>query len=203
MRLPVQMKAALPDRVRAILAKVRDLSGLTAYCSNRVALLVRDHLTGVAARRHATARRLDAEPTGFLADAASSTVAAPEPRAVVVRVDSPGVKRAYHDVEIRPQNGSRHLTIPINRLAYGRRVSSVARLVGEKWFVIQNGGRILLASKKPENGALLPLYVLKRSVRQARDPSLMPSEAEVSQRLVSSAAEYIRRHIAGLARSAS
>ena len=203
MILPVQMKASLPDRVRAILSKVRDLSGLTAYCSNHVAVLVREHLAGEAARRHATARRLGAEPTGFLADAAGSVVAAPEPRAVVVRVDSPGVKRAYHDMEIRPGNGSKYLTIPINRLSYGRRVSSVARLVGEKWFLVQNGGRILLASKKPENGALLPLYILKRTVRQARDPSLMPSEDEVSRRLVSSAAEYLRRHIAGLARSAS
>ena len=201
--MKITMKATLPDRVRTLLSKVRDLSGLTAYCSNHVAALVRDHLAGVAARRHATARRLGAEPTGFLADAAGSVIAAPEPRAVVVRVDSPGVKRAYHDVEIKPRNGSRYLTIPIQRLAYGRRVSSVARLVGEKWFVIQNGGRILLASKKPENGALLPLYILKRSVRQARDPSLMPSEAEISERLVSSAAEYIRRNIASLAGSAS
>lgn len=203
MKLPIEMKAALPDRVRTLLSKVRDLSGLTAYCSNHVAKLVRDHLTSLAARRHATARRLDATPTGFLADAAGSVVAAPEPRTVVVRVDSPGVKRAYHDVEIKPKNGSKYLTIPINRLSYGRRVSSVARLVGEKWFVIQNGGRILLASKDPVQKHLLPLYILKRTVRQARDPSLMPSDEDIRQRLVSSAAEYIRRHIASLARSAS
>ncbi len=203
MRLAIQMRAALPQRVRTMLSRVRDLSGLTAYCSNRVAELVRGHLDAEAGRRHATARRLGAEPTGFLADAASSTIAAPEPRAVVVRVDSPGVRRAYHDVEIRPKNGSRHLTIPINRLAYGQRVSSVARAVGEKWFVIQSGGRLLLASKDPVQKHLLPLYILKRSVRQAQDPTLMPSEAEISRRLVSSAAEYIRRHVARLARGAS
>lgn len=201
--MKVEMKATLPQRGRDLLSRVRDLSGLTKYCSYHVAQLVRDHLTREAARRHATARRLDAQPTGFLADAAGSVVPAAEPRTVVVRVDSPGVKRAYHDVQIKPKNGSKYLTIPIQRLAYGRRVSSVARLVGEKWFVIQSGGRILLASKDPVQKHLLPLYILKRSVRQAQDPTLMPSEAEISERLVSSAAEYIRRHIASLARSAS
>lgn len=201
--MKITMKAALPQRVRDLLSRVRDLSGLTKYCSYHVARLVRDHLTREAARRHATARRLDAQPTGFLEDAAGSVIPAPEPRTVVVRVDSPGVRRAYHDVEIRPKNGSKYLTVPIHRLAYGRRVSSVARLVGEKWFVIANGGRLVLASRDPVGGHLLPLYLLKRTVRQAQDPTLMPSEAEISQRLVSSAAEYIRRHIASLARRAS
>ena len=201
--MKVEMKATLPQRVRDLLSRVRDLSGLTKYCSYHVAQLVRGHLTREAARRHASARRLDAQPTGFLADAAGSVVAAPEPRTVVVRVDSPGVKRAYHDVEIKPKNGSKYLTIPIHRLAYGRRASSVERLVGAKLFVLKGDDKALLAARERATNQLLPLYVLKRMVRQAQDPTLMPSEAEISERLVSSAAEYIRRHIASLARSAS
>ncbi len=205
MKLPIVMKATLPDRVRTLLSKIRDLSGLTAYCSDHVALLVRDHLTDVAGRRHATARRLGAEPTGFLADAAGSVVAAPEPRTVVVRVDSPGVKRAYHDVAIKPKNSAKFLTVPIHALSYGRRASSVERLAAARLFVFadKDKDQALLAVRERATGRLLPLYVLKRTVRQAQDPSLMPSEAEIQERLVSSAATYIRRHIAGLARSAS
>lgn len=199
----IEMKAELPDKARAMLARVRDLSGLTAYCSGRVAELVRGHLEHEAQGRHFTARRLGAEPTGFLEDSASSVVAAPEPRAVVVRVDSPGVKRAYRDIEIRPRNGAKYLTIPIQRLAYGRRVSSVARLVGDKWFIVQSGARLLLASTRPENGVLLPLYILKRSVRQGRDPSLMPSDEEIGREISAGAREWIRRHIAAAAGGAS
>lgn len=203
MKLPIEMKATLPDRVRTLLSRVRDLSGLTAYCSDHVALLVRDHLTDVAGRRHASARRLGAEPTGFLADAAGSVVAAPEPRTVVVRIDSPGVKRAYHDIAIKPKNGAKYLTIPIHALSYGRRASSVERLAAARLFVVKGDNQALLAARERATGRLLPLYILKRTVRQAQDPSLMPSEAEIRQRLVSSAAAYIRRHIASLARSAS
>ena len=193
----IVVKAEIPARVRAILAKVRDLSGLTAYCSNLVARQVRDHLGREAAVRHSWARRLGAEPTGFLEDAAASVVAAPEPRAVVVRVDSPGVVRAYRAVDIRPRNGSTHLTVPVHRLAYGRRASSLVRAVGARLFRVESKrGNKLLATRDPADGSLVPLYALKLAVRQDRDPSLMPSDVEIAGTIAAGTKEYIRRHIA-------
>lgn len=194
----IEMKAELPDRVRAMLARVRDLSGLTAYCSGRVSELVRGHLEHEAQGRHFTARRLGAEPTGFLEDAAASVVAAPEPRAVVVRVDSPGVKRAYRDIEIRPKGRFPYLTIPVDAAAYGRRASSLARATGWRMFQFRSrAGNFLLAARGPDG--LRPLYALKESVPQGRDPSLMPSDEEVGREIAAGAREYIRRQIAGAA----
>jgi len=191
MTVTVEIKAALPARARAYFARIRDLSGMTRHCSDRLAELVRGHIGGIALVRHTTATLLGGTQTGHLENAAASVVAAPEPRAVVVRVDSPGIKRAYRDIEIRPKGRFPYLTIPVAGEAYGKRAKDLRRATGYRMFQFRSRkGNFLLAARGPDG--LRPLYALKEFVPQGRDPSLMPSDDEVSRNIASGALEYLR-----------
>lgn len=188
----IHIRATLSDDTRELVSQMRDLSGMTAYCSGRVADLVRGYIEGIAAVRHSSAQRLGGTPQGHLKNAAKSVVAAPEPRAVVVRVDSPGITRAYRDVEIRPKGRFPYLTIPVAGEAYGKRVSTLVGNTGYRMFKFRSRkGNFLLAARGPDG--LRPLYALKEFVRQERDPSLMPPDEEIGREMSKAADEYFTR----------
>lgn len=66
--------------------------------------------------------------------------------------------------EIRAKN-ARALTIPIHRLAQGKRAS---RLEDEGYDLFRPKGTNILATE--QNGELIPLYALVKSVRQSPEP---------------------------------
>lgn len=147
---------------------------------------VQRHLVGVAARRHATASRLGASPTGHYerGAAAVSSFSSPVDGGVVIPIA--GVGRAWHDIDLATptRRGKRLITIPCSRFSYGR---TVAELRANGWVVFRPGKRKLLmgyrrgSEKKP-----IPLYTLAEGVHQPQEPQLLPSLAELS-RVASSA----------------
>ena len=76
-----------------------------------------------------------------------------------------------------------NLSIPINKLAYGRRVKEL-RSFGWKFFTPPKGHDkedILFGYRgKGKDREVLPLYLLKKSVQQRQDRSLLPSDAAIS-----------------------
>ena len=81
-------------------------------------------------------------------------------------INVPGATRAYHDVYIFPRVASA-LTIPINNAAKGHRAREF-----DLYMFMSKRGNALLADKS--SGMLM--YVLKYSVFQPQDNSLMPSD---------------------------
>lgn len=110
-------------RVAAVLDSVQ----LSQAMGEGVKEKTREHLAELAGSRHTTADRLGASPTGHLAMAAraveSASVSA-DAASASFSVRHPGLGRAFHDVTITPGGGRQFLTIPLNAIAYGRRISA-------------------------------------------------------------------------------
>jgi len=100
---------------------------------------------------------------------------ASDAESATVRVAIPGVRRAFRALDIVPRRASA-LTISIHAWAYGRTVREV-RDSGRE--VFRPKGTSVLATRG-ENGALVALFALRKSVHQSQDRTLMPSDAAMS-----------------------
>ena len=146
--------------------------------------LVRRHIAADAPRRHVHGLLNGAgRRTGFMEQAARKTVFHADAEHGEVVIPSPGFGRAFHDVEIVPTHGAA-LTLPISEFSYGRRVKEL-RSMG--WVIFspkksegakENLGTLM--GYGPDGGQAIPLYILKRRVRQRQDRSLLPSDAAIS-----------------------
>ena len=143
-----------------------------------VSNLVRRHVAADAPRRHFSASRLGAAPTGFMEKAARKTVFHADAQHGEVVIPSPGFSRAFHDVTIVPTHGAA-LTLPVSEFSYGRRVKEMRSL---GWHVFRPKGKDVLMgfNGKDDKSQVIPLYVLKKRVQQRQDRSLLPSDADLS-----------------------
>ncbi len=135
---------------------------------------IRDHLKAEAGRRHGTAKRLGAQPTGHLEKAAQSTGWTADADAASVTVHSPGISRVFRPLNIAPKR-AQSLTIPVHALGYGRRaseVSAVYRLFRPK------GKDYLMADVE---GTPTVIYLLRKAVTVPQDRSLLPSDEALSK----------------------
>ena len=147
-----------------------------------VSNLVRRHIAADAPRRHFSSSRLGAAPTGFMEKAARKTVFSADAQHGEVVIPSPGFGRAFHDVEIRPTHGAA-LTLPISEFSYGRRVKEMTAM---GWRIFRPkcnqskdiDGSTLWGGLKGDQP--IPLYILKKRVRQRQDRTLLPSDAAIS-----------------------
>lgn len=147
MSATVTLELALEDRASAVLAALRagleDLGGLHAMMAARAENLTRDWLRERAARAHVTARRLGAKPTGHLERAAENVTSRSDAESAWVGVTSPGITRAFHDVEIVPDTAA-WLTLAVHRLSYGMAARDFERFLGFRLFrPLKKGARAL------------------------------------------------------------
>ncbi len=154
----------------------RNRARLHERAADGVANLVRNHLLGIASWRHFTADRLGGGRTGHLEKGSAAISHTWDETAGTVHVPIPGIGRAFHDVTVRATR-AKALTIPVDGVAYGHRVSELMAF-GYKMFKLKTARSTVLmgaaGGEKPR-----PLYVLKASVTQPRDPTLMPTEEEI------------------------
>lgn len=163
---------------------------------------VQRHIGSMNRSRHKTADRLGAGRSGYYEDARGRVVLreVTAERATVVIENTPGLSRAYHDLNIQPVR-ARWLTIPIHRDAYNKRVADL-RGMGHKIF--RPGKARILAEittrtetytdksgKTRKRKKLRPLYALVKSVRVPQDKGLLPQEKQIRQWAVESAENVI------------
>ena len=135
---------------------------------------IRDHLKNEASRRHGTASRLGAYPTGHLEKAAASTDPHADADAATVTIASPGISRVFRPLEIAPKR-AQSLTIPVHWLGYGQRaseVSDVYRLFRPK------GKDYLMADVE---GTPTVIYLLRKAVTVPQDRTLLPSDEALNK----------------------
>ena len=144
--------------------------------------LVRRHIASDAPRRHVHALTDGAgRRTGFMEKAARKTVFHADEQHGEVVIPSPGFGRAFHDVEIVPTHGAA-LTLPVSEFSYGRRVKEMTSL---GWIIFRPkrdkdndiDGSTLFGARKGEEP--IPLYILKKRVKQRQDRSLLPSDVQI------------------------
>ena len=141
---------------------------------------IREYLMDVVSRRHSSAQRLSATPSGFWAGASEQVRLNLAADGGEIVIEHPGIRRAVSDVVIRPKR-AKALTIPLHAMSYGKRVGEVERLLGEK-LVRPKGARLL--ARKEGDGKLTPMYLLTAQAFQKQDPTLLPSEQEMGEAMM-------------------
>lgn len=160
----------------------------------RLARCIRNWIRLLASTRHDTANKLGATPTGHFK---ASDVLPPNATNsdVSVTVTTPGISRAYHDIDIDPVNGQ-FLTIPLHADAYGLSAREYSERYGKLFRINQKGstekGKVLY-TKDVLNGKPIPMYALTAHVHQVRDPSLMPTNAKMTEEAIEGALAAIKK----------
>ena len=164
----------------------------------RLARCIRNHMRLLASTRHDTANKLGATPTGHFK---ASDVQPPNATSadVSVTVTTPGISRAYHDIDIDPVNGQ-FLTIPLHADAYGLSAREYSERYGKLFRINRPGstekGKVLY-TKDALNGKPIPMYALTAHVHQVRDPSLMPTNAKMTEEALNGALAAIKQILKG------
>lgn len=147
-----------------------------------------------ASTRHKWANKLGATPTGMLEFRPSRSVSNSKTGATIFSVSDSssatmviegimGIGRAFHDLEIYPQNASA-LTVPINKASYAK---TVADLKGEGWHIFRRGRTLVGNHGKTIAGRAVPLFVLCGHVHIDQDEKLLPSSELVNSWAISEA----------------
>lgn len=160
---------------------------LYSAAANGVAGLVRQHLRQLGSWRHRSAQELGAQPTGILGKAATRTTWRASTDSGEVLIPTPAVRRAFHDVEIRPRN-SKALTIPAAPEAYGKRAAVLAAL---GWSIFRPRKKRFLMGARPGDEPKV-LYYLVGRVHQPQDRSLLPSDEEINSTAAAAMMSVIR-----------
>jgi hypothetical protein len=161
---------------------------LYSAAANAVAIIVRAHLRHLGSWKHQSAERLGAQPTGILGRAATRTTSNATSEYGEVVIPTPAVRRAFHDVEIRPKSWD-FLTIPASREAYGKRAGVLAAL---GWKIFRPGKKKILMGRLGKDAPKV-LYYLSTSVHQRQDRSLLPSDREISSTAANAMMAIIRK----------
>ena len=144
--------------------------------------------------RHRSAERLGARPTKFRQKNAKLVEADADDSAAYVRIPrNTGLGRSFHDVDLVPRNGKKYLTIPADARTYGKSVRQFPE--GTFKFAILHAHRPfpVLLFKSDDRVA----YWLRKTVHQAQDRSLLPSDAAYAAIGRRAAITYIQNLIEG------
>jgi hypothetical protein len=197
--LEIQVRSADVDRkLQAFFAQISDRTEMNQAIGERARELTRNHLVAIAESRHATAERLGATPSGHWGQAAEKTTFEADGIGATVSVHQRGISRVAHDVEIKPGEGKKYLTIPAIAEAYNQRAYRVpglhlifGRKAGEaarpialgtgaaseiKYGRIRKDGSRKITHTASQLGTIW--YWLVKSVHQKQDRTLLPSDEE-------------------------
>lgn len=157
--------------------------------ANEIRETVDTHLARYSPVHHRTAALLGARPTGNLENATVAVKIA-HAQGAVVEVGAMGIRRALGPLTITPKD-KKCLTIPVNAIAYGRRVADLVRRGIE---VFRPKGRNYLAYK-PKGSAKSKfsevLYILAKRAVLKHEPALLPSQSALEEAAASAARNFI------------
>ena len=195
----LEVTVSVPSNIDHLDQKLQN--GMASVYRNsgvRLARCIRNWIRLLASTRHDTANKLGATPTGHFK---ASDVQPPNATSsdVSVTVTTPGISRAYHDIDIDPVNGSA-LTIPLHADAYGLSASEYSERYGKLFRINKKGstekGNVLY-TKDVLNGKPIPMYALTTHVHQVQDPSLMPSSDKMTEEALNGALAAIKQILKG------
>lgn len=163
------------QRIRSGLADRRQLH---AAIGADAAQFTRDYLS--RDRRHATAQRLGATPTGFRARISKRIEGASDAEGAIVRIPrNTGLGRAFSDIVITPGTGRTYLTIPADAETYGKVVRDFPTDAFK--FAIFTTARgpcpvLVWAESGGAHDKGEVAWWLRRKVTQKQDRTLLPSD---------------------------
>lgn len=190
----IQINDHASPAVQRFVAGLQNRQPVHQAIGNRVKALIRDHTIAWAGSHHATANRLGASPSNFVAQAAESVetgTPTPDAEGVSIKLPHPHFARAFGPVNIRPKSGL-YLTIPLVAAAYNQRAYRIQGL----FFWKSKTGKAFLAESIGAGGGvkskLRLWYLLVQSVLQGKDASRLPSPAAIAQAAVKAVGDYLQ-----------
>lgn len=128
--------------------------------------------------------KLGGERTNFYAQAARGTNYTLLPDGVILGINQVGIRQRFYGGKIEAGNPPKNLTIPADAEAYGKRAGEFYNLrfcmnpkTGKKWLADKTTGKIL--------------FWLKPSVDQKADPTVLPTDQELSDHIVRELGGYL------------
>lgn len=196
----MSVEITIDDRASTKIAALIDACGdagrvhLHQVAANAVANQIQRHIAHYAAGKHTTARELGAKITGHYEKGSAAISSHGGFASGTVVIPIPGIQRAWHDLNITAKKGS--LTIPVHQMSYGRRVLEMEALGWKVWSPKKKDGAttsgILMGRR---DGEVAALYILRKSVHQPKDPTLLPSKDEIGKTAAESAVREVMRII--------
>ena len=157
--------------------------------------LVRRHVRTLSFQRHATASRLGAQPTGHFDISRHPVVARVTGDEGEIEIRIPGIGRARHDISLTTptSRGKKYLTIPEHPAAYGKTVETLRR---RGWKIFRPGRAKILLGYRHKGEKPVKLFALAEQAHFRKDPSLLPTDAEIGNAAAAAMAAEIRRVVA-------
>lgn len=187
MKIEVRIEDEQLRRRIALVTSPETMRRLNKKIGETVLENTKNFLDDMARDRHKVADRLGAPHSRFLENASGRVAGSPlgqtteltevtESGATIMIKNTPGLSRAWQDLHITPKRAGA-LTIPIDRVAYNRRVADLRRDGHE---IFRPKGTNILAERR-NRGKLRPIYALVKSVTVPKDPGLLPSKEELRE----------------------
>ena len=142
------------------------MNGVVAYVSNYIYKYSQTH--------HKSAQRLGATPTGHLEKASRSV----RKKGMTFSVTSAGFRRVLQPLTIKAKNKP-YLTIPINKISYGKWFRQLPPTIKARAFRPHNTD--IIAYKNKHTKGFIPLYALKKSVVVPQEPKLLPTKGQIAR----------------------
>ena len=196
--ISIDVRDAVTPALARLTGALTDSTKLNAKIGGDVLSLVRDHLTGIAEERHATAEKLGASPSKFWGNPDTYTTLRADADAAHILINHAGIGRVAHDVTILPGAGKQWLTIPLIAAAYNQRAAGMAGL----FFVQPKGKPHALLGRRTGSGKdaqVTWVYLLVKSVHQHQDRTLLPPDEAFQATAGIAAGEYIDAALAASA----
>jgi len=153
--------------------------------------IIKGHLRGLDRQR---SNKLGGKRSHFYSAAAAATSYHVVSGGAVVSIAHQGFAQRYYGGTIRPVN-AKALAIPARPESYGRLPSDFSDLFVMRW---KGGSRAALV--RTEGGALRIYFWLVKSVTQRGDPTVLPSEEEITSAVYDAIGSFLRRRVKGKSR---
>lgn len=188
----IKLRLKITDEVTPVLAQfnreLRDRTNLNQSIAEAEQTMFRKHVSAISSRRHQTANRLGATPTGHLEKASGSIEAHGDSGGVQISFPrSTGLHRAFGDLVITPKR-RKYITIPVHKLAYGKRAREFGDLIALR---VGTRGTLILARRIRGQEILETMYVLVKKVRQRQDRTLLPDDQAILETAEKAAKDYL------------
>lgn len=183
------------------LLEVMDPKAIAANIGEAEVILFQNHFS------QAPANKMGWHSTGFWPAAARATNYSVVPQGVTINVNKQGVRQRYAGGEIHPTGGHKYLTIPARSEAYGKRASEFTNLKvafgrNGPFALVEVDQTNLTFGRKRKDGTRSRtantvgggvMFWLVKSVYQAPDASVLPSDSSVLQTAVTTTTDLLEQ----------
>lgn len=208
MSLSITVSGSALERLGTLRASLA-ADGVKAAAGGGVRRLLQDHMRALDGAR---ANQMGGKRSHFYAAAARSITYAIDSDGVTVSIHQPGIALHYYGGTVRPVNGSKYLTIPVDPEAYGKRAGEFSHLSVQygqtrgggirPMFLVEDTHTKVKVTKGRKTGKVKVketlkagkiMYYLALSATMKPDPSVLPTDETINQSALASMIAYLGR----------